>query len=371
MKLCYSFLLLLLVLSGFFENLQHAKPPGFLHTTRVIVYPKSGTAKLGILAPVLPQNEVYRNSLPQNEVYKIVLPHNEVLTSSEVSNLTLSGVFNFFLPPNEVFKMVASKCQLFNNVKTPLKMGLNLGVISSRYLMSTLIHGGEKLGWAIRILLECFQHILKMYTWSLSENLASVQLRCKLTGLLLKQCFFPKHDFAICLHKLYHGHQNLYFQHLGVFTADKNICQTPVKEQFKKSNQFQFYGGGKALVFASDELFLYTSIALPEQQYQFLQCVKRDNKQNNVLSEGEIFCSVPLNVLAPKLTLVAAKKLAVLHDMYMPSKILLKNAQILLEEHKCQTCDDILAVFKPYKVASNAVHQKTWYQEKCQKTCKV
>jgi hypothetical protein len=46
--------------------------------------------------------------------------------------------------------------------------------------------------------------------------------------------------------------------------------------------------------------------------------------------------------------------------MHMPSKILLKNAQILLEEHKCQTCDDLLAVFKPYKVASNAEYQRTW-----------
>ena len=64
---------------------------------------------------------------------------------------------------------------------------------------------------------------------------------------------------------------------------------------------------------------------------------------------------------------MAAKKLVVLHDMYMPSKILLKNAQILLEEHKCQTCDDVLSVFKPYKMASNAEHQKKWYQENIEK----
>ena len=70
MKLCYSFLLLLLVLSGFFESLQHAKPSGFLHTTRVTVCSKSGTAQLGILAPVLSQNEVYRTVPPQNEVYR-------------------------------------------------------------------------------------------------------------------------------------------------------------------------------------------------------------------------------------------------------------------------------------------------------------
>ena len=88
---------------------------------------------------------------------------------------------------------------------------------------------------------------------------------------------------------------------------------------------------------------------------------------SNVLNDGEIFCNVPLSILAPKLTLVAAKKLAVLHNMHMPSKILLKNAQILLEEHKCQTCNHLLAVFKPYKVASNVERQKTWYQENAEK----
>jgi hypothetical protein len=66
------------------------------------------------------------------------------------------------------------------------------------------------------------------------------------------------------------------------------------------------------------------------------------------------FVVVPLNVLIPKLTLTSAKGLANLHDMYMPSKILVKNAQILFKNHRCETSPDLLAVFKPYKVASNA-----------------
>jgi hypothetical protein len=290
---------------------------------------------------------------------KLFLPQNKTLT--------LNGLFNFFLPPNGVFKIVTANCQSFNNVKTVVKIVLNLGVKGSKHLISTLIHGGEKLSWSIRILLECFQHVLKMYTWCLSENLSSVQFRCKLTALLLKQCFFKKHDFAVYLHKLYCGYQNLCFQHLGVFSAYKNVSQTQTNVQFKKSNQFQFYGGGKPLIFASDELLPYSLTALHEKQYQFLQCIKKDNKQNNVLGDGEIFCNVPLTILAPKLTLVAVKKLAVLHDMYMPSKILLKNAQILLLEHKCQTCNDLLSVFKPFKVASNAERQKMWYQENAEK----
>ena len=84
-----------------------------------------------------------------------------------------------------------------------------------------------------------------------------------------------------------------------------------------------------------------------------------------------VLCNVPLNVLAPKLTLKSAKELANLHDMYMPSKILLKNAHILLENHKCETCADLLAVFKPYKVVSNAEYQQTWYQNHKESTCKI
>jgi hypothetical protein len=56
--------------------------------------------------------------------------------------------------------------------------------------------------------------------------------------------------------------------------------------------------------------------------------------------------------------------------MYIHSKILLKNAQSLLQDHKCHTCDDLLAVFKPYKVPSNAEHQKTWYQRNTEKCAK-
>ena len=91
---------------------------------------------------------------PQNKVYEIVLPQNKALTFSEVLNLTLSRVFNFFLPPKGVFKVVASSCRLFSIVETTVS---NLGLNGSKHLISTSIHGGEKLCWTIRILLEFLQ----------------------------------------------------------------------------------------------------------------------------------------------------------------------------------------------------------------------
>src|ERR1700676_1226898 len=52
---------------------------------------------------------------------------------------------------------------------------------------------------------------------------------------------------------------------------------------------------------------------------------KKIKKQSLVFTDGKVLCSVPLNVLAPKMTSKSAKELANLHDMYMPSKVLVKK----------------------------------------------
>ena len=46
------------------------------------------------------------------------------------------------------------------------------------------------------------------------------------------------------------------------FSADKIVPQIQIEEQFKKSNM---YDGGKALIFASDELPSYALTALHKQ----------------------------------------------------------------------------------------------------------
>ena len=59
MHFYYFFLLLLVVLSVYSESPHHAKPPDFLDPIRDTVCPNSSSTQLGILAPVLPQNEVF------------------------------------------------------------------------------------------------------------------------------------------------------------------------------------------------------------------------------------------------------------------------------------------------------------------------
>jgi hypothetical protein len=164
---------------------------------------------------------------------------------------------------------------------------------------------------------------------------------------MLKQSLFGKHDFAVWVHQIYHDYQNLYFWQWRNYS---NNFHLHTKEEYSdKSTRFNYYGGGKYLIFSSDELRLYVSVDLYEQQYQFLWYVKKDDKSNIELNDGDILCNVPLNILVLKLTLKSAKELANLHDLYMPSKILLKNAQILLKHHKCETCPDILAILNPVK----------------------
>ena len=92
MNYYYFFLLLLVVLSAYYESPQHTKPPDSPDPIRLALCSNSSSTQLGILAPVLPQNEVYRSTPFHNEVYKTILPQNEV--------------FKIVLPQNGVYRTV-------------------------------------------------------------------------------------------------------------------------------------------------------------------------------------------------------------------------------------------------------------------------
>jgi hypothetical protein len=223
MHFYYFFLLLLVVLSAYSKSPHHAKPPDFLDPIGVTVCPNSSSTQLGVFAPVLPQNDVYRFVLPQNGVFKIDLPQVEVNRTALFQSV--------------MFKIDAVNCQLSDRVKTIINFTLNLGVKSFDLATSILIHGGEKLAWTIRILLESLQHVLKMYTWSLSENQASVQFRCRLLGLLLKQSLFRTHDFDVLVYKLYHNHQNACIWNLYFFPKYKNGSHAHIREEHTKKSK--------------------------------------------------------------------------------------------------------------------------------------
>src|ERR1700676_3898662 len=229
-------LLLLVVLSAYSEGPQHAKSPEPTVCS-------NSSISLGVLAPILPQYEVFKFTLP-SKVYMSTLPPNEVFMSTLPSKVYMSilpsnEVFMSTLPQNEVFNIFAVSCQFSGTMKTVTYFLSNI-VKSIQKLTLTVVCGGEKIGWSIRIILECHQHVFKMYAWSISESWASIQLKCKLTALFSKQSFFRKHDFAIYLYKLCHSSQNL---HLKIFSYNKNSTLMQTKEENPtKSHQFHFYG---------------------------------------------------------------------------------------------------------------------------------
>src|ERR1700734_3456882 len=152
MNFNYSFLLLLVVLSAYSEGPQYVKPPDSVDSTLVTVCPDSSSISLGVLAPILPQIGVVEMGLVQTEINTTVL-----------------------------FRIATiNYCQWFNRVKTVINFVLNPGVNRFKFLPLTLVHCEEKLGWKIRISLESLHYALKMYTWSLSENQASIRFRCRL-----------------------------------------------------------------------------------------------------------------------------------------------------------------------------------------------
>ena len=192
-----------MVLSAFFKSPHHGKPPDSLDFLLVAVCPNSNSDFLGILAPVLPQAEMFGSVLPQNmvlpqnEVYRAVLPQHEVFGSVLQNgvfmfefDLLQNAVFKFHLSQTEVNITVLPQNGLYNNeffnykffdnvarqaVKNIVNSLLNIGDKSKEFLTTVMIHGAKNLAWVMQILLESFQHVLKMYTWSLSENLTSVQ----------------------------------------------------------------------------------------------------------------------------------------------------------------------------------------------------
>jgi len=222
MNFCHISLLLLVVLSAYSWSPQHAKPPDSPNPIRVT---NNSFAQLGVLASGLPQNEVFVSLQPQNGVF--TLPQHEVF----MSPLPHNGVYKTVQPQNEVLKSVAVNCQLYCNLKIFMDFVLDIQVKTFRFCTWILLHGAEKVGFTISISIESLQHVLKMYAWSLSENQASVKFKCRLIELFLKRSHFKKHDFAICIYKLYFACQKPSSLHLKrLFSCEQTNFNGQIRE---------------------------------------------------------------------------------------------------------------------------------------------
>jgi hypothetical protein len=79
---------------------------------------------------------------------------------------------------------------------------------------------------------------------------------------MLKQSLFRKHDFAAYVCRIYQDYHKLCFQHLKIFSNGSHGYR---RKEISKPNRSEFYSGGKALIFSSDELHPYASADLHKQ----------------------------------------------------------------------------------------------------------
>ena len=140
-----------MVLSAYSEGPQLSKPPDIFDPTSVTVCPNSSSIKLGILAPVLPQNEVFELVPAPSGVL------NVVLIPSGMLNVVLvpSGMLKFALPQNEAFKLVLPQdgvnksAVIFNNMKFVASSLSNAKPKSLNFFTSILMHGVRNLAWSV------------------------------------------------------------------------------------------------------------------------------------------------------------------------------------------------------------------------------
>ena len=115
-----------MVLSAYSESPQYGKPPDPFDLTAVAVCPNSSSNPLGVLAPVLPQSEMFGSVqsqnmvLPQNEVFgsqNVILPQHEVYKIFVLSQNEMFGFPDVVLSLNEIFRTVLlqSEVDIFRN----------------------------------------------------------------------------------------------------------------------------------------------------------------------------------------------------------------------------------------------------------------
>ena len=122
-----------MVLSAYSESPQYGKPPDPFDSTAVAVCPNSSSNPLGVLAPVLPQSEMFGSVQSQN----MVLPQNEVFGSQNVilpqhvykifvwSQNEMFGFPDVVLSLNEIFRTVLLQTEedIFQNWNCQLSIG--------------------------------------------------------------------------------------------------------------------------------------------------------------------------------------------------------------------------------------------------------
>jgi hypothetical protein len=170
---------------------------------------------------------------------------------------------------------------------------------------------------------------------------------------------FLKHDFAAYVYKVVSSADTLPFHFVFGLNNHRPTVSSPIldghtSDSTAQTTKYEYIGGGRRLVFSSEELDQYTLTNMVEKQYKFIHCLSKDKAQARTSSDSTlIICDIPISVLAPRLTFKHIKELALLHSVHISARLKVSNAQMLLQSHVCQTCGLFVAILEPYQPPSN------------------
>jgi hypothetical protein len=212
--------------------------------------------------------------------------------------------------------------------------------------------------------------IYNIYISLLCQRSHDVRLKCKILQLKIHASLYLKHDFHA--KRLRISRRNkweiliIFCRLFSAFTQLKiNACN---KNHSLKVAPIasSIIGGGRLPVFDGNELVSHSHIALAEKnvRYKFEDYILEHDVQSYITMDKSITCcSLPLNLLASKLTMKQIREVANFHKQHIPARISVVNAQDLLKHHKCIDCDKFVSVFTKYTTVSNAETKRKQYNK--------
>ena len=184
-----------------------------------------------------------------------------------------------------------SWCKMFSKPESALNSALQSIMTLKAYAQDLII----PLAWTARNGVQSLRHILKMYTFTLSESQTSVTLRCRMIALFLKQSIFLKHDFAVYVYKVVLSARTLHFHSVvGLNNCSPSTLSQPIFDGDTSDStsgqtaKYDYIGGGRQLVFSSDELAQYALTSITEKQYKFVQCLDKDKAHTKAASNSTL-----------------------------------------------------------------------------------
>ena len=164
---------------------------------------------------------------------------------------------------------------------------------------------------------------------------------CMLLSLLFLRPLLRKHDYLIMKH------------HMWCWITSFSFV-IRVRECSRLIRQEAHIGGGVSELFSVAQLqpyllkshMMFTPSA--DVMYKFKEHHIENKQTEKVFSDKDILlCNIPLGKIINNLTITSLKLVAAVHGIYIKSRTPLPDVLKIIQDHKCDHCQNCVTVFKP------------------------